>query len=221
MLLRTPDLETPLYSVVEQRTKSVACPAWEIRAYEDFSVCSFDVPSTNSADSSTSGSAVGAPKGGPQGFNSLAGYIFGRNQEAIKMSMTTPVMTYESDDDGKDSGKMKMSFIMPSNYWGEDKLGTAPTPVEGSGVTVEMSPVLQKGVKTFAVLWFGGYSTNGVSEKKKTQLQTALKEDAEYEVVPGAKPFLSQFNDPFQPPWKRRNEVSISIRKRGTESESE
>jgi hypothetical protein len=59
MLARTPqDLETPKYDVLVQRKK------WEVRAYKDFSVCSFRM------QDQTNGGA----------FNALAGYIFGKNQ---------------------------------------------------------------------------------------------------------------------------------------------
>ena len=80
-LARTPDLETPSYSVLESSA------TWEVRRYDDFAVCSTAMASGTSA------------------FQSLAGYIFGKNAGAERMAMTTPVIT------GADE---RMSFVMPS-----------------------------------------------------------------------------------------------------------
>ena len=33
-----------------------------------------------------------------------------------------------------------------------------------------------------------------------------------------AAPLLMQYNDPFTPPWKRRNEVAIPVRRREAET---
>mmetsp|Transcript_23297 Transcript_23297/g.48385 ORF Transcript_23297/g.48385 Transcript_23297/m.48385 type:complete len:350 (+) Transcript_23297:49-1098(+) len=100
MLSRTPEgLETPDYRVV-QRYKD-----WEIREYDEFSVCS----TTNVQ--------------GFTGFQTLAGYIFGNNKEEEKMAMTTPVFMTDK----------KMCFVMPSDYWKGD-LNSAPTPVDSSVV---------------------------------------------------------------------------------------
>jgi len=72
MLKRTPDgLETPKYQVAAEKG------SWEVREYEEFSVCSFDMKSS-------------PEKAGFGAFNALAGYIFGKNQEQLKMAMTTP-----------------------------------------------------------------------------------------------------------------------------------
>jgi len=38
--------------------------------------------------------------------------------------------------------------------------------------------------------------------------------DAGWEVAdPGEPPLLLQYNDPFTPPWKRRNELALPVRK--------
>jgi len=60
MLKRTPEgLETPKYSVLKRDNGK----QYETREYEDYSVCSLIY------------------EGGPRGFQSLAGYIFGKNKE--------------------------------------------------------------------------------------------------------------------------------------------
>jgi len=76
MLKRTPDgLETPKYQVAAEKG------TWEVREYEEFSVCSFDMKAS-------------PEKAGFGAFNALAGYIFGKNQEQLKMAMTTPGVNF-------------------------------------------------------------------------------------------------------------------------------
>ena len=63
MLDRTPEgLETPKYEVLAEKG------AWEVREYQEFSVCSTEM------------------QNGPGAFNTLAGYIFGKNKVALKNS---------------------------------------------------------------------------------------------------------------------------------------
>ena len=82
MLARTPDnLETPKYAVVDQVPAEVSARAWEVRKYDDFTVCSIE---TEMGIEGGKGS-----RKGPAGFNTLAGYIFGKNKEATKTA-TTP-----------------------------------------------------------------------------------------------------------------------------------
>merc|ERR1712146_582816 len=123
MKSHTPEgLETPEYSVVENFHGALS--PWEVRKYAEFSVCSLDIDETKNDKKSK----------GPTGFNTLAGYIFGRNKEAKKMAMTTPVLM--------DGEKGKMSFVMPSNYWKGDRLSSAP-PIEGSNVVLEKARMMR------------------------------------------------------------------------------
>merc|ERR1712146_136161 len=122
---------------------------------------------------------------GPTGFNTLAGYIFGRNKEAKKMAMTTPVLM--------DGEKGKMSFVMPSNYWKGDRLSSAPAPIEGSNVVLEKARMDE-----MAVLWFDGYAVGSTVTERKQELLAAIEDSDDYELVtPDAKPIVMQYNDPF------------------------
>lgn len=188
MFANTPQgLETPKYTVVDRRTG--ISDDWEIRKYDDFTVCSTKMDRSK----------------GPAGFNSLAGYIFGANKEQKKMAMTTPVITSANNDE--------MSFIMPSTFWNEENLSQAPTPITPE-VSVQKSSVLEKSDdSTFAVLWFTGYAIGDSARKRKEQLVRLVEADSKYELVDESdKPFLMQYNDPFQPGWKRRNEVAIAVK---------
>jgi hypothetical protein len=191
MKARTPEgLETPEYSVVENFHGSLS--PWEVRKYAEFSVCSLDMDETKKDKKGK----------GPNAFNTLAGYIFGRNREAKKMAMTTPVLM--------DSDSGKMSFVMPSNYWKDDSLASAPAPIEGSNVKLEKAPMNE-----MAVLWFDGYAVGSKVTERKQQLLAAIDDSDDYELAtPDAKPIVMQYNDPFVLPWKRRNEVAVPVQKR-------
>jgi hypothetical protein len=46
---------------------------------------------------------------------------------------------------------------------------------------------------------------------RSEKLREILKTDKEWKAVDSAPVILAQYNDPFTPPWKRRNEVSILV----------
>mmetsp|Transcript_41589 Transcript_41589/g.83321 ORF Transcript_41589/g.83321 Transcript_41589/m.83321 type:complete len:194 (-) Transcript_41589:177-758(-) len=160
---------------------------WEVRAYAEFSVCSTDMQS------------------GPGAFNALAGYIFGGNQEEQKMAMTTPVISSPQTN--------TMSFVMPSAYWTPESqpptpLPSAPVEIQGGGGG------LTAGSDTVAVMWFGGFATRETVAQRKAALLEQIAADEEWEMLEAdAEPLLLQYNDPFQPPWKRRNEVAVPVQK--------
>jgi hypothetical protein len=188
MLSRTPEgLETPKYTVI------TASKNWEIRKYDDFAVCS---------------TLMDPSEQGPVGFNALAGYIFGKNQPKEKMAMTTPVLSSTNNK------VKKMSFVMPSKFWqSEDSLTSAPKPVDASVQLENKGGGLISSSNFIAVKWFGGYATGSVAERESSALLTALKDDDMWSVIDeSVSPFLMQYNDPFQPPWKRRNEVAIPVK---------
>jgi len=158
---------------------------WEVREYKKFSVVSTEMQGAVS----------------PGSFNSLAKYIFGSNKEGVKMAMTTPVIN---------KGGSKMSFIMPSDYW--EDTSKSPTPMTGD-VTIEDSDMVADS-STVAVMWFGGYASKDEVEKRKKALMSVVESNDEWELVDASgDPYLLQYNDPFQPPWKRRNEVVAAVKR--------
>lgn len=214
MLQRTPALETPQYDVIDQRN------GWEVRQYKPFSVCSFTT-NTATVDSNTVGSNAGAGA-----FNQLANYIFGGNQAQFKMSMTTPVIMTESaalGSESADAGRegpsiRKMSFVMPSAFWNsttDTDSPPAPPPLPGSGVTVEgAGGGLIAASPLVAVRWFGGYASKPVVSRQIAQLLEDVENDTDWTKQADQQPYSMQYNDPFQPPWMRRNEVAIPVRRR-------
>ena len=211
MIKRTPSgLETPMYEVIERQSN------WEIRRYRDFSVCSMVMNiNSNSTSTTSSGgdsSAKGQAMAGGGAFNALAGYIFGRNEKEERMSMTTPVITTPTLG-GHNSQDTKMSFVMPSRFWGKDLLPEAPRPMSESAVVLEMGGAGIATAETVAVLWFGGYATRAEVDRRTKELRALIKAYPAWRAAGAeAQPFLLQYNDPFQPPWSRRNEIVIPVR---------
>jgi len=117
------------------------------------------------------------------------------------MKMTTPVLTTGEGDE------KEMSFVLPSTYWGDDgSLSTAPSPLENSLVKLKRDNGGQR-----AVSMFGGFASSKDVESKKKELLASLDSDTDWCVVAVASITLAQYNDPFTPPWKRLNEVSVPV----------
>ena len=194
MLNRLPKgLETPRYTVVVER------PQFEVRRYDPFSVCSVAMNKPRPAGADTTDAKISNPQlVGASSFGALAGYLFGKNQQQTSMKMTTPVLSSGEGD------ARQMSFVLPSDYWQEDGLDSAPKPLAGSGVILERDEGGER-----AVVMFGGFATKQDVEAKTQQLLEGLRKDKEWQAARDASVCLAQYNDPFTPPWKRRNEVSI------------
>ncbi|KAL7546366.1 hypothetical protein ACHAWF_009702 [Thalassiosira exigua] len=199
MLKRTPDLETPKYEVMASRKDG-----FEVRRYDKFSVCSVTMNKLKSSGSDgESASKLSNPQlSGATSFGALAGYLFGKNEEQTAMKMTTPVL---SEGEGADR---KMSFVLPSDYW--EKEDEAPTPLSDSAVKVSSMDGCER-----AVLAFGGFGRKNDVDDKTKKLQEMLAADGEWRAVDDAPVILAQYNDPFTPPWNRRNEVSVLVESRG------
>ena len=206
---RPADLETPEYEVisaVEDKTK------FEIRRYKPYSVCSVNMVKPRPKDSIKTDEKISSPElGGASSFGALAGYLFGKNDKSLAMKMTTPVQTSMETSSSKTTeaeGDRQMEFILPSDYWGTEKMKTAPLPLEGSGVTL-----IERDSEERAVIMFGGYASKKEAEKRKKELLSALKRDSKWKPVENTET-LAQYNDPFTVPWRRLNEVSVKVEQR-------
>jgi hypothetical protein len=120
-------------------------------------------------------------------FPVLASYIFGSNKEEEKVAMTAPVITDQ-----------KMSFILPRGI----SQNNAPTP---DGQAIDFTTVPARKLATLAFSWWTPQSR---VEKKTTELLTILREEG---VETTGQPFLMRYNDPWTPPFLRRNEVAIEV----------
>ncbi len=120
-------------------------------------------------------------------FRVLASYIFGGNREGQKVAMTAPVITDE-----------RMVFILPEGI----TAGNAPAP---DGQPIEFTEMPPRKLATLQFSW----STPPDRVERKTKELLSLLEDNG--VRTKGRPFLMRYNDPWTPPFMRRNEVAIEV----------
>ena len=120
-------------------------------------------------------------------FRVLASYIFGGNQDGQKVAMTAPVITDE-----------KMVFILPGGITSEN----APEP---NGQAIDFTEVPPR---KLATLKFGWTTPEGRVERKTAELLALLERNG---IRTQGRPFLMRYNDPWTPPFMRRNEVAIEV----------
>jgi hypothetical protein len=134
---------------------------------------------------------------GSQGFRRVAGYIFGKNQnakgESEKIAMTAPV-TMEAQNQ-----QWRMHFVMPQGM----TLVNLPKPVDAS-VQLREVPA-----QRMAAVRFSGLTTAASIERQTQRLKDWLgRNHLAYE----DRPQLARYNDPFTLPWNRRNEILIPLK---------
>lgn len=203
---QTADFETELKNIFLETPQGLVGPkyaviskgqGYEIREYEGYKVAS------------TSMSEVGEPysmdnigKGGA-GFNALAAYLFGANDEGRVMEMTTPVSTTSA-------GEMRF-------YLKGDSLTDFPEPIEPEGSFNEQGAVKVIDVPSarLAVARFTGFVTEGeVARQKDTILSNLALDGIEVDAPHGAviPHIILQYNSPLTIPIVRRNEIAIPVR---------
>ena len=118
-------------------------------------------------------------------FPVLASYIFGRNKEEQQVAMTAPVITDH-----------RMAFILPRGL----TAAAAPLP-DGQAIDFTTVPA-----RKLATLEFSWWTPVDRVAAKTAELLDAL--DA-HGIATSGGPFLMRYNDPWTPPFLRRNEVAI------------
>jgi len=192
-------LETPKYTVVMRKK------GYEIRNYDAFSVCSVPMAKPRPSNKSKTDEPISNPQlSGASSFGALAGYLFGKNEQSTSMKMTTPVLVTG------EGNEKEMSFVLPSTYWDESGLGKAPKPFNDSLVSLRRDTGGNR-----AVMMFGGVAKKSDVKAKNTELLKFLGSNKEWDVEEKASITLAQYNDPFTLPWKRRNEVSVAVVRKG------
>lgn len=191
-------IETPKYEVVSEHKD------YEIRRYASHIV----------AEVTMEGEYRSAMNGG---FRKLADYIFGNNTSVTKkegsekIAMTAPViereavsekiaMTAPVIEQENASGSRIVAFVMPSEY----TLETLPKPNNPDVRLVEIPS------KDYAVVRFSGTANADKAKEMKNRLLESLKRD-QLEVV--GEPMLAQYNPPWTPPFMRRNEVMVELKR--------
>ncbi|GMI81232.1 haem-binding protein 5 [Hibiscus trionum] len=171
-IYKTPDLETPRYQILKRTAN------YEVRKYAPFIVVE-----TN-----------GDKLAGSSGFNTVAGYIFGKNSTSEKIPMTTPVFTQALDPELSD---VSIQIVLPL----EKDISSLPDP---SQETVNLRKV-EGGIA--AALKFSGKPTDNVVREKEKALRSSLIKDG---LKPKVGCLLARYNDPGRT-WSftMRNEVLI------------
>ncbi|WP_439027500.1 SOUL family heme-binding protein [Haloarchaeobius sp. DT45] len=142
---------------------------------------------------------------GDEAFRRLFGYISGDNTLGQKVSMTTPVamegetipMTAPVTSSQVPEG-VTMSFYLPADYDYED----APEPTDPL-VSLELV-----GPRNLAVLSFSGWASSAGVDRKEDELLQKLETHG---IEPVGEPFFMGYDDPWTPPFMRKNEVAVAI----------
>jgi hypothetical protein len=93
--------------------------------------------------------------------------------------------------------------VLPKEYWTD--LGKAPAPVSNVELTYGEGGLV-------AAAYYGGYATTAEIERRSAELVEAI-EASDYAVA--GETYSAAYNDPFTPPWRRRNEVLVPVERRG------
>lgn len=109
-----------------------------------------------------------------------------------RVSMTAPVRTEPG------AGPVTMAFYLPASYGPE----TAPVPTDPT-VRLVIEPA-----RTVAAKRFSWYATAGRTDQQERALLDAVVAAG---LEPRGEPFLLQYNDPWTPPFMRRNEVVVEV----------
>jgi hypothetical protein len=168
-------LEKPSHIVLKQKGR------FELRQYEDILLSSVKV----------SGDQYSALR---SGFKPLAEYIFAREREGDKISMTAPVM----QSSGETENEWVVSFSMPSKY---HKV-SLPDPSNDRVYAEEMKQI------TAAVLRFSGHADQRLLDSK-TELLSDWIEATGYRII--SKPKYLFYNPPRTPGFLKRNEVMLIV----------
>ncbi|MDS0295091.1 SOUL family heme-binding protein [Halogeometricum luteum] len=115
-----------------------------------------------------------------------------RTENGASVSMTAPVRTDE-DGDG-----VTMAFFLPAGY----TLETAPMPTDSDVRLVVEGP------RTVAVKRFSWRATDRRAANAEESLRATLEREG---VEPRGEATLLQYNDPYTPPFMRRNEVAVEV----------
>ena len=129
-------------------------------------------------------------EGASEGFNILAGYIFGGNATNEKIAMTSPVVMDLGDTS-------EMMFMIPSEY----KLENLPSPNNNKIV------FQQQGEMIMAAIQFDGWADDQKIEKYKAIL---IEELAKENIAHQNKFDFLGYNPPFEL-INRRNEVVVEV----------
>jgi methionine-S-sulfoxide reductase len=194
-------IETPSYTVVSSE-KNI-----EIRDYD---------PMIMAQTVTTAGNEW---RGANNGFMTVAGYIFGGNTlrepqgakttESIamtapvvsqKISMTAPVLNQKNDQE------YSTAFVMPSKYKTIEDL-----PIPDSD-KVKLTQVPARKIVAYRYTWNANPARNQAAKKKLFDYVEANN------LTVVGEPMFAFYNEPWSPPFLRRNEVLLELKTENEEA---
>jgi len=128
-----------------------------------------------------------------EGFGPLAGYIFARERQGERISMTAPVTQARAG-----AGNWAVRFFMPAEY----RLEELPEPA-GPGVRLREVPA-----RRVAVVRFSGRTTDEKVAARESELRSWMTARG---LSPASVPTYAYYNDPLTPGFVRRNEVMLEV----------
>lgn len=134
-----------------------------------------------------------------KGFRTLAGYIFGGNDQSQKVSMTAPVSQVPLQADAHGTKSWKVRFTMPSEY----DVKSLPSPDNSNIVLTNVAAQKQ------AVIRFSGFWSNRSLTSKADAVQSWAESE---DLLLDSGPTYYFYDDPFTLPFNRRNEVAFVVR---------
>ena len=149
----------------------------EIRKYDTFLLASTRTQPNKRLDS---------------GFMNVFNYISGHNQSNEKISMTTPVISYEEDD------TLVTGFYVPSKYAKD----TVPKPTD------DQVFIQENLASYYAVIRFRGSWNETNFLKAEQTLLTYMKDN---QIDPISSRLIFRYQPPFIPSFLRRNEIAFQI----------
>lgn len=202
---RAPLVGAVLFALVGAPAMAIETPKYEVlKSFDDFEVRRY-APYVV-AETRVEGARTDV---GNEAFGRLAGYIFGKNRGAKKLSMTAPVtqapaessriaMTAPVTQVAAGGDAYVVQFMMPSEY----TLDTLPEPTD-SRVTLRELPA-----RTFAVLRYSGTWSHANYREHLAKLRDAMQREG---LAPKGEPVWARYDPPFKPWFLRTNEILIEV----------
>lgn len=130
---------------------------------------------------------------GNEAFHILAGYIFGGNDEKVKIQMTAPVTQQQVGE-----GEYLIQFYMPKEW----TLETLPRPNDAR-VNIRQLP----GRRVFVQRYNGGWSASLYNK----ELSSIMKKMSELSLQSKGEPIWARYNSPMALAPMRTNEILFEI----------
>lgn len=180
-------IESPKYKVEKKDGKI------EFRQYQGYIQAEVEVSGTDYRSAAE------------QGFDILAGYIFGGNTVSRKIEMTSPVKTARSEKipmtspvKVSKSGNYRVAFIMPSKY----TLENLPVPNDDRIKILKVQP------ERVAAIRFSGFFNQKKIDKNIGLIKDYLeKKNIDY----NSEAVIAGYSPPWIPGFLAKNEVMLKI----------